>query len=637
VAFRPGGTLLAISHNLGVGPAGQNEVTTLSVGAGGALSNEQNYALPPNLSGPEELAFNPLGTLLAVANDQDNSVSVFPVASDGTLGARRDTSLPAGSRPYAVAFNPSGDLLAVGNLASNIVSLFPVAADGTLGTRTDTSVAPGGNGPSAVAFNPTGTLLATGNRNSDNLSVFEVDGDVTLTPVSGSPFSLRAASSPLSVGFSPIAPLLASGNGTGSKNVSILSPPAALHIAKMASAREVAPGGVLGYTVRVRNTSNVFSASGPIVDDVSGVLDQAALVGRPRATTGTVTVDRAAGTLTWDGTLPPGGTARIRYLVKVDASLDAGLLVDRVNGPPGSNCEASPAARPCLTETPVVRPAAPPPEADLDLSKTASTQAVHPGGQVLYTLAVHNNGPSDATNVILKDPLPPGLFVQSVRTSLGTCTIEVDQVLCRLGTIPAGGGRLVLVTTTVATDAAGTLTNEAIVFGNEDDPDRANNTADSVVRVTPLPTPAPTPPPPADPGPQPVSDLVITKRVNSVSHRARVGKLLSYTITVTNRGHQSARDVRVVDAFKLPVRALSRHAHPSRGSCRGSRPIRCTLGTLAPDARVTITLHAIATRPGTQINAASVMSGSWDPDTANNIAVAHSHVAPRRRPPPFTG
>jgi len=140
-----------------------------------------------------------------------------------------------------------------------------------------------------------------------------------------------------------------------------------------------------------------------------------------------------------------------------------------------------------------------------------------------------------------------------------------------------------------------------------------------------------------------VSDLAITKRVNHARHRVGVGKELSYTIIVTNRGHQTAMGVRVIDAFKLPVLALSRHAHPSRGSCHGTRPVRCTLGTLAPHARATITIHAIAAIPGTQINAASVMSRSWDSNTANNIAVAHSHIFPRpphrrrHHRPRFTG
>jgi uncharacterized repeat protein (TIGR01451 family) len=635
VAFSPDGTMVAVSGNVAANPpvAGANEVTTYSVTTGGILSNERRYALPANISGPQDLTFNPSGTLLAVANQYANSVSVFPVAN-GTLGPRMDTPLPsagAGSTPFAVAFNPSGTLLAVSDYSSNLVSVFPVHPDGTLGTRTDV---PTGTGPSSVAFNSSGTLLATGNRNNlpYNLSVFEVAGDVTLTPVSGSPFSLRNATSPLSVGFSPIAPLLASGNGAGTHNVSVFSPPAALEITKAAPAR-VTAGHVLTYTVTVRNVSSVFPASGPVVDDLTGVLDQAVLVGTPTATVGTVTPNVAAKTLTWDGTLAPGATATISYSVRVDASSRGGLLADRIIGPPGSNCDGgAPAAAPCTTETQIVRPVPPPPppptpHADLALSKTASTVAAHPGDEVQYTLLVRNLGPDDATGVTVVDPTPPGLFVLAATAGGAPCAIAAEQLSCTLGNVGSGGEALVLVTARVAQNATGTVSNLADVFGDQADPDPSNNTARGDVTVTPLP-----PPPDPDPGPQPVSNLVVAKQVNRT--RAQVGTRLTYTITVTNRGAaaEPANDVRVIDASRLPVRLLS--AHASRGSCSIGRPTRCRLGTLAPRAHATIRIQAVATVAGAIVNAASVTSGSWDPTPDTGIALARTQVvvAPRRRP-----
>jgi uncharacterized repeat protein (TIGR01451 family) len=628
VAFNPSGTLLAISHSVGVGVAGTNAVTTFSVGTGGALSNEKNYDLPANLTGPQQLTFNPSGTLLAVANTGDNTLSMFSVQPDGTLTDRHDTPLPAGSDPYAVAFDPSGTLLAVGSSHSSSVSVFSVAPDGTLSDRTD---APTGSGPTAVTFSPSGTLLATANRNSNNLSGFEVDADVTLTPLSGSPFPLRSAVTPISVAFSPIAPLLAAGNGTGSENVSVLSPPAALEITKVASASQVAPGHVLTYTVTVHNKSSVFDASGPVVDDLTGVLDQATLEGSPTASEGTVTVDQAAASLTWDGTLAPDGTATIHYDVRVDASLAGGLLADRVSGPPGSNCEAgAPAATPCLTETQVVRPVVPPaPRADLALSKTASTASAHPGGQVQYTLVVRNRGPDHATGVSVVDPTPPGLFVLAAKPSQGSCAIAAGQLSCTLGTLASGGQALVLVTARIAQNASGTVSNVASVFGHRADPDPRNNVARGDVKVTPLP-----PPPTPDPGPQPVSDLVITKHVSRA--RALVGGRLTYTITVANEGAASApaRDVRVTDASRLPLRLLS--VHTSRGSCNSTRPVRCRLGTLARHAHATIRIRAVATAAGAQANAATVTSGSWDPAPDTPIALARTRVVKPSRPR-FTG
>ena len=231
------------------------------------------------------------------------------------------------------------------------------------------------------------------------------------------------------------------------------------------------------------------------------------------------------------------------------------------------------------------------PAPDLALTKTASSGTAHPGGQVTFVLAVRNQGPDEATGVTVQDPIPPGLFLQSAQPSQGTCTLDREQLVCRLGSLVSGGQALVSVTYTVAADARGTLVNEASVFGDQPDPDPSNNIARSAITVTPLPVPAP------DPGPQPIANLVVTKHVN---HRtAVVGQRLTYTITVTNAGPNTAHDVQVIDASRRPLKVLS--IHPKQGSCTTGRPIRCHLGTLASHAHTTITITAIAAgrgRPG---------------------------------------
>ena len=142
--------------------------------------------------------------------------------------------------------------------------------------------------------------------------------------------------------------------------------------------------------------------------------------------------------------------------------------------------------------------------------------------------------------------------------------------------------------------------------------------------MTPLPVPAP------DPGPQPIANLVVTKHVN---HRtAVVGQRLTYTITVTNAGPNTAHDVQVTDASRRPLKVLS--IHPKQGSCTTGRPIRCHLGTLASHAHTTITITAIAQVAGVQVNAAVATSGGWDPAVRNNLALAKTTIIPLVTPPP---
>ena len=393
----------------------------------------------------------------------------------------------------------------------------------------------------------------------------------------------------------------------------------------MADHAVIAPGRVLSYTITLRPMGPA-GASGTVTDDLSGVLDKAAYQNDAHASTGSVTFDAAANQLVWTGTLGPGEHATITYSMKIHDSAN-GLVSNEVEGPPGSSCASRSRQTPCITETPIVEP--PAPGADLALTKTASTATVHPGGQVTFALAVRNNGPRDATGVTVQDPLPSGLFFQSAQPSQGRCTISAVALVCPLGSVVNGGQALVSVAATVAGDASGTLVNQASVYSDQEDPNPSNNTASSAVTVNPLPNPNPEP----GPGPQPISDLVVTKHVD---HRTvHVGQKLTYTITVTNAGPNAAPDVRVVDGPRRPLKVLS--VHPARGTCTTGRPIRCSLGTLAGRAHTTITIEAIAQVAGVQVNAAVVMSGSWDPAVRSNLALARTtvlRVVKRPVPPP---
>jgi uncharacterized repeat protein (TIGR01451 family) len=567
--------------------------------------------------GPASVAFSPSGGLLATANSTDGTVSVFSVAADGALTAVGTPVLTHARLPVSVAFSPSGALLATANSGAGSVSVFSVAADGAL-TSVGTTSTGLGSGPLSVAFSPSGGLLATANKNFNTVSVFSVAAGGALAPIAGSPF--MTGGGPASVAFSPSGGLLAAGNFSGN-SVSMFAPTGGFVIGKVADHNEIAPGSVLSYAITVR-PAGPAGGSGQVIDDLSGVLNKASYQNDAHASTGTVKFDAATKRLVWTGMLGHGGHATITYSVKIHDSAD-GLVSNRVDGPPGSSCASpSPPEVPCVTETPIVRP--PAPGADLALTKTASSASVHPGGQVSFTLAVRNDGPGEASGVTVQDPVPSGLFLQSARPSQGTCTLGADQLVCRLGSLVSGGQALVSVTDTVAADASGKLVNEASVFGDQHDPDPANNIARSAITVTPLPVPAP------DPGPQPIANLVVTKHVNHST--ALVGQKLTYTIKVTNTGPNAAHDVQVTDASRQPLKVLS--IHPEQGSCTTGRPIRCRLGTLGSHKHTTITITAIAQIAGVQVNAAVATSGSWDPAVRNNLALAKTRIMPVVTLPP---
>lgn len=266
------------------------------------------------------------------------------------------------------------------------------------------------------------------------------------------------------------------------------------------------------------------------------------------------------------------------------------------------------------------------PQADLQIEKHASSAAVAPGGQVMYTLAVHNNGPSDATGVTVSDPLPRGLTVESAQPSQGSCQ-TTTAVVCRIGRVVSGGEAQVLVTAKVAETATGVLSNTATVADGQPDPTPANNSSTATVHVLRVPaTSLPSPPhlvPEVDVS-QHVLDVAITKHVDR--RVAYPGQRLTFTLHLTNRSLLRADNVRVTDTSNVPLRLIS--AHSSRGSCRLSRPLRCILGDMAFRAHATITVVAEATAAGRLRNTATVTSGAHDSDPSNNIASANVDIRP---------
>jgi len=105
----------------------------------------------------------------------------------------------------------------------------------------------------------------------------------------------------------------------------------AVFLAKRASADRIAPGDVVTYVVEIANTGGVDlvgADAATVSDDLSGVLDDAALQGDATADVGTATITGT--TLTWTGDLPAGATAHITYTVRANAVVTGDGWLDNV-------------------------------------------------------------------------------------------------------------------------------------------------------------------------------------------------------------------------------------------------------------------------------------------------------------------
>jgi hypothetical protein len=161
---------------------------TLSILLGNGDGTFQSAIQPPPQTGtgPAWVAtaeFNNDNFLdLAVANQTQNTISIFLGKGDGTFQPRTD--IPTGAGPISVvAADLNGDGkpdLAVANHADNTLSIFLGNGDGTFKPPT---VVPTGARPSAIAaadFNKDGKMdLAVTNQDDDTVSIFLGNGDGT--------------------------------------------------------------------------------------------------------------------------------------------------------------------------------------------------------------------------------------------------------------------------------------------------------------------------------------------------------------------------------------------------------------------------------------------------------------------------
>jgi uncharacterized repeat protein (TIGR01451 family) len=123
-----------------------------------------------------------------------------------------------------------------------------------------------------------------------------------------------------------------------------------------------------------------------------------------------------------------------------------------------------------------------PPQPDLSVSKSDSSDPAKVGISLTYTITVANNGTEEATGVTLYDILPSSVNFGSATPSQGNCT-GTSIIICDLNSLNSGA--TVIVAVVVTPTKVGRITNAAGVLSDEDDSDLTNNTTVEETRVTP--------------------------------------------------------------------------------------------------------------------------------------------------------
>jgi uncharacterized repeat protein (TIGR01451 family) len=259
--------------------------------------------------------------------------------------------------------------------------------------------------------------------------------------------------------------------------------------------------------------------------------------------------------------------------------------------------------------------------ADLRVSKMCDPDTTVDAGQPIEcTVFVDNLGPSAARGVVVDDTISSnGTFtVTNVSPAIaaGTpgCTLSNvtggQKLTCRLGGLDAASttteGRAV-VTYRISSNEGQDVDNLASVRSDTPDPNPNNNSAAVSLTI------------------RSVADLRLA--TSTPASAIAGGPPVSWTLTATNDGVSTARNVRIQDAIPAGVHVVS----VTGGSgCEAGvpgdpfQPAECSFGNIAAGASrtLTVTVTVDPATTGTLHHDGRVLSDTFDPNTNNNLVTA---------------
>lgn len=259
----------------------------------------------------------------------------------------------------------------------------------------------------------------------------------------------------------------------------------------------------------------------------------------------------------------------------------------------------------------------------LALAKTDNPDPVTTGGQLTYTLTATNNGPSDATNVVITDPLPTGLtLVTATYTVNGGAAQAASNTA---GTITTGtfnlsaGQQAVL---TIVSTVGATFVNNTVNTGS----------VVSTEVTTPVTATATT-------SRNPDIDLGISKTIVGGATTVGLGGTFSYRLTLTNTTATTVTGIEVTDNLPpnfnpgtLPAGVALDTTTADPNDLIWSIATIAGLGTATVDIPITVATTATL---GSTTNTATIdvsttgLAGFNDTNPNNNTSSVPITVEPR--------
>jgi uncharacterized repeat protein (TIGR01451 family) len=235
------------------------------------------------------------------------------------------------------------------------------------------------------------------------------------------------------------------------------------------------------------------------------------------------------------------------------------------------------------------------PQADLELEKSVDNGSPNVTENVIFTIAVTNRGPDNATGVTVEDILPAGLLYVS---DTGGGDYETVTHIWTIGGLAVGETTNLMVTATVTN--SGLIENIAQIesadqFDVDSTPANDNPQEDDQDNAV-LDVP-------------PATDLELTKTVDNPTPAA--GNNVNYTVTVTNRGPDEGEGISVKDVLPSGVSYVS-HLNGAYIPVTGI----WNIGDLAVGSTTSLTITVKVDVDGVFTNVAEVeTSDHFDPDS----------------------
>jgi uncharacterized repeat protein (TIGR01451 family) len=253
-------------------------------------------------------------------------------------------------------------------------------------------------------------------------------------------------------------------------------------------------------------------------------------------------------------------------------------------------------------ETPVKR------RIDLEVEQSHGTDPIVAGTRAAFTTQVTNTGPSDASGVIITQPIPEALTGATVelRSATATCAIADGVARCTIPALAVGERAVLVLSGHVPSSAAGAqLFPTATANGVETDIDPADNEAtDPATAIA-------------------INDLAVTAQAPTTM--IITGQQATVQLTAVNNGPSDATDVVVTQ--QLPADAEIIALDP-RCTAHGTT-VTCKLGDLTVGQSAPIQLKVRALRPfdGRLLTRVTVRSAADDPWPENNSLAPAADLA----------